>query len=234
MFYAQSVFGFENDTGSLSGTAGRLNVSLAATKSVLSDFLDIYKGVLCVAGGPLAAAITGMDLVVAAGKIKQNYGLYVDALEAFSDEDVRKKIPTFHEHVFCNLYLARIESDLTGKVKEMAVKGVIKNKAVAETVGVFLGKVGEDAMKRLLKGIGKLIRDVFIKVIDHKLSGKPLTEEQISLLAEHHVTKIYNELSWISLNSAIAKAMVREVADHAGAVRPVLLKIAKATDELAG
>ncbi len=221
---------------SVGGTSAIVAKKLAATKSVISNFIDIYLGCMAVAGGPVAWAVTGMQVVVAGGKIKQNYDLYCRALEAFVDDDMalRKMMPVFYDHMFVELFLGRIEADLTGKVKEMAVKGIVKNKAVAQLVGVFIGKIGEDAMTRTLKGMSKIIREVLLKVIDHCIQGKPLSEDQIEKLSHHHLIPMYGNLSRVPLRMDRSKEVLRECARHASAVRPRLEKIAKAIDALVG
>ncbi len=233
--FKQSAFYFGADVGGFSGTSRILNVKLAATKSVLSDFLDIYLGCMAVAGGPTALAITGMNLVVAGGKIKRNYSLYCDALEAFvgNDMELRRLMPTFHEQVYVGLFLGRIESDLTGKAKEMAAGAIPAPKAVKGLIGVFLGKVGEDALTALLKTLKDLINEVLIKTIDHVLAKKPaLTEEQIRLLAVHHVVPMINKVSRVAMREDRAKEIVREAVRNAAAVKPRLQKIAAAIEAL--
>jgi len=233
--YKQSAFYFGADVGGFSGTSRILHVKLAATKSVLSDFIDIYLGCLAVAGGPTAMAITGMQLLVAGGKIKRNYSLYCDALQAFVGDnmELRRLMPTFHEQVYVGLFLGRIESDLTGKAKEMAAGAVPAPKAVKGLIGVFLGKVGEDALSALLKTIKELINEVLLKTIDHVLANKPaLTEEQFRKLAVHHVVPMINKVSRVAMREDRAKEILREAARNAAAVKPRLQKIAAAIEAM--
>jgi hypothetical protein len=242
--YSQPTQFFDIDINRFGGYAGILTKKLAGTKAVISNFMDIYMGCLSVAGGPLAWSILGMNLIVAGGKIKQNYDLYEEALEAFIGGDMilQKSMPVFFEHMFVELYLGRIEADLTGKAKEVAAgfiaKKIVKTEAAEKvlsgTIGVFLGKIGEDAMKRTLNGMSAIIREVLLKVIDHKLAGKPVTEDQVELLAKHHVVPMYAKLSQVPLRMDRAKAIVREAANNASTVRGRLEKIAKAVDKLAG
>src|SRR5690606_27102415 len=97
--YEQDTWSFGMDA-SVGATSAIVAKKLAATKSVISDFLDIYLGCMAVAGGPVAWSITGMQIVVAGGKIKRNYDLYVSALEAFVGDDMAlyKMTPTFYDH----------------------------------------------------------------------------------------------------------------------------------------
>ncbi len=243
--YKQSIFYFASDA-TKGGTGATLKKSLAGTKSVISDFLDIYLGCLSVASGPLAISITGMNLVVAGGKIKQNYDLYNDALEAFVSDDMalQKMMPIFFDHMFVELYLGRIEADLTGKAKEVAtslitkkfVKGEAARKIVNNTIGVFVGKIGEDAMKRILTGISKIIKDILLKVADHAITKGPnsVSEEQVGQLATHHIVPEYAALSRVPMRMDRAQEIIRETARNAQAVKPRLQKIAKAIDALNG
>lgn len=241
--YQQQTGSFGTDIG-LGAVASSLKRRLAGTKATISNFMDIYLGCLAVAGGPLAWSITGMQLVVAGGQIRQNYLKYEDALEAFVGGEMilRDKMPVFFDHMFVELYLGRIEADLTGKAKEVAagfiakkfVKTEAAEKVLSGTIGVFIGKMGEDAMKRTLKGISGIIREVLLKVIEHKAIGKPLTEDQVELLAKHHMIPMYDKLSRVPLRMDRAKAIVREAYDNAATVKPRLEKIAKAVDALAG
>lgn len=226
--YRQAV-----DTG---GVAHHVNINLAATKSVLSDFLDIYMGCMAVAGGPVAWSITGMNVLVMGGKIKRNYQLYVEALEAFvsNDMELRKLMPTFYDHMYVELFLGRIEADLKGKAKDLVKESIPAPKAVKGIIGVFLGKVGEDPMKRMLQGIRGMIVDVLFKTMDHVAGGKPLSNEQVQLLAKHHIVPMYAKLSQVPMRQDRAEAIIREAAANAARVRPRLQKIVNAVDALTG
>jgi hypothetical protein len=218
------------------GVAHHVNINLAATKSVLSDFLDIYMGCMAVAGGPVAWSITGMNLLVMGGKIKRNYQLYVEALEAFvsNDMELRKLMPTFYDHMYGELFLGRIEADLKGKAKDLVKESIPAPKAVKGIIGVFLGKVGEDPMKRMLQGIRGMIVDVLFKTMDHVAGGKPLSNEQVQLLAKHHIVPMYAKLSQVPMRQDRAEAIIREAAANAARIRPRLQKIVNAVDALTG
>jgi hypothetical protein len=139
--YKQEVWAFGSDVGR-GNTISTLKRQLAGTKSVITNFLDIYLGCLTVAGGPLAWSITGMQIVVAGGKIKQNYDLYQDALSAFVDDDMalRKMMPIFYDHMFVELFLARIEADVSAKDgridRDMAGLGVRKFRGAERDPGI--------------------------------------------------------------------------------------------------
>lgn len=232
--FKQSVPAYRQDVNQ--GAVHRhLSPTLKATKKVISNFLDIYLGCLAVTGGPFAYGITGMNLMVQAGKIKQNYSLYCDALEAFVSDnmELRRLMPTFHEHVYAELFLGRIEADLTGKARDFISGAIPAPKAVKGLIGVFLGKVGEDALKRTLTGIRDIIREVLLKVIDHVVTkNEKLSKDQIQKLATHHIVPMYAKLSRVPLRQDRAEAIVREAVDHAALVKPRLVKIAQAIDAL--
>jgi hypothetical protein len=145
-------------------------------------------------------------------------------------------MPIFYDHMFVELFLARIEADVSGKAKEWATEAVIKNKAVAKLIGVFIGKIGEEPMKRMLEGMSKIIRDVVLKVADHVISNGPnsLTEAQIEQLCTHHLVPMYSSLSRVPLRMDRAKEILRETARNAAAAKTRLQKIAKAVDAVAG
>lgn len=220
---------------SLGGTVGPLNLSMKATKSVLSDFMDIYLGCLSAVGGPLAYTITGMKTVTEIGKIKRNYSIYCEALAAFAADglQLRNQMPIFHEQVFANLFLSRIEKDLTDKTKGLITGAIPAHKAVKPLIGVFIGKIGEDALKKMLDGVGELIREVLLKVVDHVVStNATLTQEQVSLLASKHVVKIFEKFSRPGILQSSAEGMIREAARNAALVRPRLARILAAVNAL--
>lgn len=234
--FVQSTDGYRPDVN-VGGVAYHANLNLAATKSVLSDFLDIYMGCLAVAGGPLAWSITGMNLLVMGGKIKRNYQFYIDALEAFVSDDMelRKLMPTFYDHMYAELFLGRIEADVKDKAKDLIKESIPAPKAVKGLIGVFLGKVGEDPMKRMLDGIRGIIVEVLLKVIDHVTStGKPLSAEQVQQLSKHHIVPMYAKLSQVAMRQDRAEAIIREAAGNAARIKPRLLKITKAVEALNG
>ncbi|MEJ7846878.1 MAG: hypothetical protein WKF92_02190 [Pyrinomonadaceae bacterium] len=233
--YRQDSWSFGMDV-SVGGTSNLLAKSLSGTKEVITNFLDIFIGCVSVAGGPVAWSILGMNILVAGGKIKQNYQLYNDALEAFVGDDMalRKMMPTFYDHMFVQLFLSRIESDLTGKAKEMATGIVIKNKAVANLVGVFIGKVGEDAMKKMLTGIHKIIKEVLLPIADHVISKGQISTEQVNQLVTHHLIPEFGILSRVPMRDDRAKEIIRETQTNPQAVKTRLQKIAKALNALNG
>lgn len=229
----QSNSGYRSDVD-VGGVAYHVNLNLAASKTVISNFLDIFMGCVAVAGGPLAYSITGMNLLVAGGKLKRNYALYTEALEAFVSDDMelRKLMPTFYDHMYAELFLGRIEADLKDKAKDLIKGAIPAPKAVKGLIGVFLGKVGEDPMKRMLEGIRGIIVDVLLKVIDHVGSGKPLGNEQVQQLATHHIVPMYAKLSQVAMRQDRAEAIIREAAGNAARIKPRLVKIAKAVEAL--
>lgn len=233
--YRQDSWSFGMDV-SVGGTSHLLSKSLAGTKAVISNFLDIFIGCVSVAGGPVGWSILGMNIVVAGGKIKQNYQQYNDALEAFVGDDMalRKLMPIFYDHMFVQLFLSRIESDLTGKAKELATGVVIKNKAIANLVGVFVGKIGEDAMKKMLTGISEIIKEVLLPIADHVITKGPITNEQVNQLVTHHLIPKFGKLSRVPMREDRAKEIIRETQTNPQPVKMRLEKIAKALDALNG
>ncbi len=178
-----------------------------------------------------------MNLLVMGGKIKRNYQFYIDALEAFVSDDMelRKLMPTFYDHMYAELFLGRIEADVKDKAKDLIKESIPAPKAVKGLIGVFLGKVGEDPMKRMLDGIRGIIVEVLLKVIDHVTStGKPLSSEQVEQLARHHIVPMYAKLSQVAMRQDRAEAIIREAAGNAARIKPRLLKITKAVEALNG
>jgi len=234
-WYWQDSWSFGMDV-SVGGTANLVAKNLAGTKAVISTFLDIFIGCVSVAGGPVAWSILGMNIVVAGGQIKRNYAVYDSAMQAFVGDDMalRKLMPVFYDHMFVQLFLSRIESDLTAKAKEMATKTVIKNKMVASLIGVFIGKVGEDAMKTMLTGINEIIKDVLLKIADHVIAKGPITSEQINSLITHHLIPKFGKMSGIKMREDRAKEIIRETQDNPQAVKARLQKISTALSALNG
>jgi hypothetical protein len=219
------------------GVAYHVNINLAGSKTVISNFLDIFMGCLAVAGGPVAYAITGMNVLVAGGKLKRNYALYTEALEAFVSDDMalRHMMPVFYDHMYAELFLGRIEADLKDKAKDLVKGAIPAPKAVKGLIGVFLGKVGEDPMKRMLNGIRGIIVDVLLKSIDRVAeTGQPLTADQIQKLASYHIGPMYAKLSQVPMRQDRAEAILREATGNGAKTRPRLLKIANAVDALTG
>ena len=64
--------------------------------------MDLFMGVLSVAGGPVAMGITGMNLLVSSGKIVRNYDTYKKAIEVilYNRSFIEKNAPTFYGTVF--------------------------------------------------------------------------------------------------------------------------------------
>lgn len=233
-FFVQRASAYKTDV-SVGGVARTVNLNMRATKAVISDFMDIYMGCLSVAGGPVAWGITGMNILVKGGQLKRNYALYTDALQAFVSDnmELRRCMPVFYDHMYCELFLGRIEADLTGKAKDLMTEAIPAPKAVKALIGVFVGKIGEDAMKTTLSGIRDIIRDVLLKVIDHSLTkNEPISKEQVTKLASHHIVPMYAKMSRVAMRQDRAEAIIQEAVAKAALVRPRLVKIAKAIDAL--
>lgn len=232
--FVQSYDAYREDVN-VGGVAYHVNLNLAGSKAVISNFLDIFMGCVAVAGGPLAYSITGMNLVVAGGALKRNYALYAEALEAFVSDnmELRRLMPIFYDHMYAELFLGRIEADLQGKARDLVGGAIPAPKAVKALVGVFLGKVGEDPMKRMLGGIRGIIVDVLLKVIEHVISsGQPLAADQVQKLASLYVVPMYAAMSRVAMRQDRAEEIIREAARNAAKVKPRLLKISKAIQAL--
>ena len=232
----QSNAGYRQDIN-VGGVAYHVNINLAGSKEVISNFLDIFMGCVAVAGGPVAFAITGMNVLVAGGKLKRNYALYTEALQAFVSDDMelRRLMPVFYDHMYGELFLGRIEADLKDKAKDLIKGAIPAPKAVKGLIGVFLGKVGEDPMKRMLSGIRGIIVDVLLKSIDRVAeTGQPLAADQIQKLASYHIVPMYGKLSQVAMRQDRAEAIMREATSNGAKVKPRLLKIANAIEALNG
>lgn len=232
--FVQSYDAYRNDVNQ-GGVAYHVNINLAGSKNVISNFLDLFMGCVAVAGGPLAYAITGMNVLVAGGKLKRNYALYTEALEAFVSDnmELHRLMPILYEHMYVGLFVNRIEADLKGKAKDLATGAIPAPKAVKALIGVFLGKVGEDPMKQMLDGILKIINEVLLMIIEHVESNKPaLTPEQIQKLAKHHIVDRFATFSKVPVKQDRAEAIIRETVRNGRLAKPRLLKIAKAIQAL--
>lgn len=234
-FYSQSLLGFTKDTGKLAGTGGRLSESLAATKSVLSDFLDIYKGVLSVAGGPLAMSIAGMDMLVTVGNIKQNLSTYREA--AFELVVARKYcssyMPVLYRTVLERLFFAALGDHVEKRMQEMMIESLPNKKirVAGEIVGVFVGKArGDGKFKENLRLVKELLNEVILKVADHITdNGGNLSEQQVADLADLHVCRILSSKG-IPISPSDARAIIRETESNAASIRSMFRKLVKAVD----
>src|SRR5690606_17480873 len=114
----------------------------AVTESVLRDWIDRYKGVLSVAGGPLAISITGMDMIVTAGHIKREYETYRDATIELvvARKFCSERMPVFYRTVLEHLFFAAVQDKINGTMQDMLIEGVAgkKYKLAGEIVGVFI------------------------------------------------------------------------------------------------
>lgn len=233
-FFVQAYDAYRTDVNQ-GGVAYHVNINLAGSKNVISNFLDLFMGCVAVAGGPLAFAITGMNVLVAGGKLKRNYALYTEALEAFVSDnmELQRLMPTLFDHMYVGLFLNRIEADLQGKAKDLVKGAIPAPKAVKALIGVFLGKVGEDPMKKMLDGIREIIIEVLLMIIEHVESNKPaLTAEQVQKLATHHIVDRFKKFSQVPVPQIRAEAIIREAVTNGRLAKPRLLKIAKAIQAL--
>lgn len=228
--FAQDRASFATDIS----TGYQSSLNLAASKKVIEEFMDIFMGVLSVAGGPVAMGITGMNVLVSSGKIVRNYDTYRKAIEVilYNRSFIEKNAPTFYGTVFAELALGQLEKTLSEKGKELLLKAVPGPKPAGKIVGVFLGKVREDGMKVRLDTLNKLLKDVLIKVADHAAKTWPtkITDQQVEDLVKFHVNPILSKVTIPNLTPAIPKAIVREIADNALGLQGPLKKIQAALD----
>lgn len=234
-FYVQPFMGFDRDVSDFSGAAADLRVKLAATKSVMSDWLDLYKGVLSVAGGPLAISITGMDMIVTAGHIKRNYETYRDA--AIELVAARRfcmdRMPVFYRTVLEHLFFGAVQDKINGTMQDMLIEGAAgkKYKLAGEIVGVFVGKArGEGQFKKNLGIVKELLNEVVLKVADHIAEkGGSLSEQQVEDLASRHVCRILGP-SGIYVSVSDAKTIIRETEACAVSIRTMFRRLVKAIE----
>ncbi len=230
--YKQNKSSFAMDI-SVGGTVGILNQNLAATAATVKNFMDIYLGTLSCAGGPVAWSITGMNLLVAGGKIKSNYSIYRDALEALVDNKLffRTQMRIFYETILGELFFGRMEEELMGRAKEYLSEAVPGPKVAGKLVGVALAQIGENHLNKRLGTVKKMIDNVLLKVADHIITTKePLKEvEQVQMLAKLHLKPLMDETGAI-VNGPLSRAeeIIRETARNANTARPRLQKISRA------
>lgn len=234
--YAQEIPSFSWDTGP-GGVASGVIQRTGATKAVIKNFLDIYLGVLSCAGGPVAWSITGMNLLVAGGKVKQNYAVYRDALEALVDNKLyfRTNMKIFYETILGELFFGRMEEELMGRAKDYLSEAMPGPKVAGKLVGVALAQIGENHLHQRLGTVKKMIENVLLKVADHVISkNEQIGEEQVKALAVHHLKPLLDETG-VVINGPMsrAEAIIRETSKNAKFARPRLKKISTAIGALA-
>ncbi len=202
----------------------------AATREVIKDFMDIYIGVLSCSSGPVAISITGMNLLLAGAKLKNNYSTYKKGIEALllERDSIAKHMPTLSKEVFNSLIFGHFHSYFYGETKKFIAANIPGPKVAGKIAGVFIGKMGEDPFKARLKAINTLIVKVLLKVARHVLEGnEPLKyEDQIEPLARIHVRGILNRL--VAPSQQQAEEIIRETERNAQFVHKPLQNVADA------
>lgn len=215
-FFRQEKQWFGSDVGK-HGFAGELK--LGASKAVIEGFMDIFMGVAAAAGGPLAVGIAGMNLVVSAGKIKQDWNVYKDAIEVllYNRKFIKENAPTLYNVVMIEVLYGHLEKTLTSKATGALLDAIPGPKVAGKVAGVFLGKFGEDDLKERLKALSKLFNDVLVKVTKHAASNWPakLEKQQVHDLAFHHVVTPLNEKHWLNyMEQSIGEKIIQETVDN--------------------
>lgn len=237
-FFTQTKIGFANDVGE-GGIAGGVIKRTTGTKEVIKNFLDVYLGALACAGGPLAWAITGMNVLVTTGQVIRDYRIYEDALVAIlsSREQMEKHLPTLYDEVFYTLLIGTIMQKLKSKGKDALADAVKGPKLAGKLVGVLLGAVGEDLMKVRFTAVKNLCNDVFVKVAQFhmekgtKLGGNPISEEQADLLAKHHILPKFNAAGVATMGLSTGAQIAREVSSWWN-MKSTYVKVAAALEKL--
>lgn len=215
-FFKQEKQWFGMDVGR-HGVAGELR--LGASKAVIEGFMDIFMGVAAAAGGPLAAGIAGMNLLVSVGKVKQDWDVYKDAIEVllYNREFIKKNAKMLYAVVMVEVLYGHLEKTLTSKTTDALLDAIPGPKVAGKVAGVFLGKFGEDDLKERLKALSKLFNNVLVKVADHAAAKWPakLEQQQVYDLAYHHVLLPLKEKHWVNyLDQDTAEKIIKEVVDN--------------------
>ena len=188
--FMQGRGSFQSDS-TFGGTGSEVIRRTAATQKIIKAWLEIYIGALACAGGPVAMAITGMNLVVLGAQIKQNYKVYNDGMVELlvAKKFCSRHMPVLYRAVLKQLLFGQLENWAVGKAKDALSDAVPGPKVAGKLVGVLLSQIGEDHLQESLKAINNLLKEVLIKVAVHcSETGGKLNETQIEQLSRH-VTK---------------------------------------------
>jgi hypothetical protein len=215
-FFMQNQTWFAEDIGRHGATG---DLKLSASKAVIEGFMDIFMGVAAATGGPLAAGIAGMNLLVSAGKVKQDWDVYKDAIEVllYNRKFIEQNAKKLYAVVMIELLYGHLEKTLTSKTTDALLNAIPGPKVAGKVAGVFLGKFGEDDFKERLKALSKLFNNVLVKVADHAASKWPakLEQQQVHDLAYHHIFLPLNEKHWLKyLDQDTAEKIIRETVDN--------------------
>jgi len=153
----------------------------------------------------------------------------------YNREFVKSNASTLYNVAWIEMLLGQLENTLSGQAKSALLNAVPGPKVAGKIAGVFLGKLGEENLKKRLKVVNKLFKEVLIKVAEHSSKNYPekLSEDQVKLLAEHHVVKIINEGSYVSyIDQAAAEKIVRETSAACLGLKRPLTELSAALDKL--
>jgi hypothetical protein len=228
--YYQSQHSFQYDVGKY-GPLAEAGRRLSSTQEVIKDFLDVFTGIVATVGGPVAWGIAGMNVVVTAGKIKQEYSAYAKVFETilYHYDFLFQRVPAFTSTM--------LGECLAGVLQDKAInygKGVVSSAipgAAGKIVGVILGQMGESRMNNRLKAISTLLKEVLIKIAVRQSEVYPqkLTPEQITGLAEK-VRQYLADVTEFEVKAIVRTAMVRETGDNPLSLEARYRAISKAID----
>lgn len=229
-FFVQGRWAFASDI-ELGAAAAGVARRTAASKKVMEAWADFMMGAVGCASGPVGWAVTGFNIALAGGKFLANYDTYVKAIETilYHQSYFKDKTPTLYNTVLDDLLFSKIKDKLKGNFAANAGKSVAGKGVAGKLVGLFIGKLGEDYLKRSLKTINALFKEVLIKIAQHMYDnpGAKLTEEQIDGLAKHIQKQLAPSRS---ISAADARKIATETAyNH---IRTNLKDISKALDTL--
>ncbi len=211
-FYMQNKVWFGEEIGRF-GHHGE--VKLNATKKVIEGFMDIFMGILSATSAPLALSISGMNLLVSVGKVKQDWDVYKDAIEVllYNRKFIKENAPILYNVVMIEVLYGHLEKTLTAKTTDALLNAIPGPKVAGKVAGVFIGKFGEDDLKERLKALSKLFNDVLVKVTVHAAAKWPekLEKQQVHDLAFHHVVTPLNEKHWLKyMEQPIGEKIIEE------------------------
>ena len=231
--YMQTRFSFAEDI-SVGGVAAQLAVGLAGTKATITNFLNLFMGAVSCAGGPVAWGITGMNVAVTLGKVKQEFSTYSKGIEAIYEymRYYATTTPQLTITVLEPLVYDILRAKVQGKGIDLLSAAVPGPKVAGKLTGVFLAACGEDMVGTRLKAISNLMKEVLVKVAVHQQEhiNEKLTAEQVTGLGKH-VIKQLAPAGVVPLQTT-AEAIVKEVAANCFKVRKPLSDIAAALDAL--
>lgn len=229
-FFVQGRWAFTSDI-ELGAVAAGVARRTAATKKVMEAWADLMMGAVGCASGPAGWAVAGFNAAMAGGKFLANYDTYVKAIETilYNQSYFKERTPTLYQAVLADLLFNKIKDKMKGNFAENVGKMVAGKGVAGKLIGLFIGKLGEDYLKRSLKTINALFKEVLIKIARHmdEHPGAKLSEEQIEGLAGHVVKQLAPSRS---ISQADARKIVLETAS--GRIRTNLMDISKALDLL--